>query len=191
MILYRALDAVGFRPFLRTLLRMDVGGGAHVPARGPAVLVANHESIWDPFVLGVLTERPIRYMAKAELWRWPLLGRMMDAFGTFPVDRGRGDLSAMSRALRLLEQGELIGVFPQGTSRLGAPRRYQRGAARLALESGAPLVPVRLSGTRGILRPGLPTVTIQALPPIAIERGRVTIAAARTITARLEDVIAA
>jgi 1-acyl-sn-glycerol-3-phosphate acyltransferase len=191
VILYRTLDAVGFRRFARTLLRMEVAGGVHVPEHGPAVLVANHESIWDPFVLGVLTERPIRYMAKAELWRWSPLAWTMDAFGTFPVDRGRGDLSAMSRALLLLEKGELIGVFPQGTSKLGAPRRYHRGAARLALATGAPLVPVRLTGTRGILRPGLPKVTIEALPPIAIERGRATVAAARAITARIEQTIAA
>lgn len=190
MILYRALDAVGFRPFLRTLLRMDVIGSTHVPARGPAVLVANHESIWDPFVLGVLTERPIRYMAKAELWRSPLLAKVMDAFGTFPVERGGGDLGAIARAVRLLEQGEVLGIFPQGTSKLGAPRRYQRGAARLALEAGALLVPVRLTGTRGILRPGLPRVTVQALPPIAVERGRATIAAARALTASLEEAMA-
>ena len=170
---------------------MEVGGGTHVPAHGPAVLVANHESIWDPFILGVLTERPIRYMAKAELWRWPPVGRVMDALGTFPVDRGRGDVGAMSSALRLLEQGELLGVFPQGTSKLSAPRRYQRGAARLALESGAPLIPVRLTGTRGILKPGLPRVTIEALPPIQVERGRATIAASRALTAQLEEAIAA
>jgi 1-acyl-sn-glycerol-3-phosphate acyltransferase len=191
VILYRVLDGAGYRRLARTALRMEVRGGEHVPARGAAILAANHESIWDPFVVGVLTERPIRFMAKAELWRHPLLRTVMDALGTFPVERGSGDLEAVGRAVGLLEAGEVVGVFPQGTSKLGEARPFLRGAARLALESGAPLVPVRLLGTRGILRPGLPRVTIEALPPIAVERGRPTIAAAKSLTARLEAAIAA
>ncbi|MGH3022953.1 MAG: lysophospholipid acyltransferase family protein [Gaiellaceae bacterium] len=191
MILYRALDAVGFRPFLRAALRMEIEGREHVPSTGPVLLAANHESIWDPFVLGVLTTRPIRYMAKAELWRYPVLRTAMEAFGTFPVERGNGDTAALSRAVRLLEEGEAIGVFPQGTSKQSHPRRYHRGVARLALLTGAPIVPVRLVGTRGILRPGLPMVRIVTRPPIRVEPARPTVAAAKALTARLEEAIAA
>lgn len=190
MILYRALETVGFRSCVRALLRMDVRGSEHVPERGPVVLAANHESIWDPFVLGALTERPIRYMAKAELWRYPLLRSAMNAFGTFPVERGGGDLQAVHQGVALLERGEIVGIFPQGTSRLDLPRRYQRGAARLAIQTGAVLVPVRLTGTRRLLRPGFPKVTMEALPPIVVERGRATVAAAKQLTARLEEAIA-
>lgn len=191
MILYAALDRIGFRPFMRTLLRMEIAGAEHVPATGPAILAANHESVFDPFVLGVLTTRPVHYMAKAELWRYPLLRQAMNGFGAFPVDRGGGDLRALRHGISLLERGEVLGVFPQGTSKQDGPRRYHRGAARLALATGAPIVPVRLVGTRRILRPGLPQVTIEALPPIRVEPARATVAAAKGLTAALEEVIAA
>jgi 1-acyl-sn-glycerol-3-phosphate acyltransferase len=189
--LYGVLDRLGFRPALRALLRMEVRGREHVPASGPVILAANHESIWDPFVLGVLTERPIRYMAKAELWRYPLLRQLMDGFGAFPVDRGGGDVKALRHGVELLRRGEVLGVFPQGTSKRDAPRRFHRGAARLALITGAPIVPVRLIGTRGILRPGLPKVTIEALAPVRVEPGKPTVAAAKGLTATLEEAIAA
>ncbi|MGZ8695508.1 MAG: lysophospholipid acyltransferase family protein [Gaiellaceae bacterium] len=190
MILYSALSAVGFRPFLRTVLRMDVRGGEHVPATGPAILVANHESIFDPWVLGVITERQIRYLAKAELWRYPVLRSVMNGFGAIPIERGGGDLLALRDGVEILRGGAVLGVFPQGTTRLDRPRRFHRGAARLALETGAPIVPVRLDGTRGILRPGLPAVTVEAFPPIGVERARPTIAAARGLTAELEEALA-
>ena len=83
----------------------------------------------------------------------------------------------------------MLGVFPQGTTRLDIPRRFHRGAARLALQTGAPIVPVRLHGTRRILRPGLPVVTMEAFPPIAVEQARPTIAAARGLTAELEEAL--
>lgn len=191
MILYTLLHRIGFRPALRALLRMEVVGGEHVPAAGPAILAANHESIWDPFVLGVLTQRPIHYMAKEELWRYPVLRQAMDGFGAFPVDRGGGDVTALRHGVELLRRGEVLGVFPQGTSRQDPPRRFHRGAARLALLTGAPIVPVRLTGTRGILRPGLPRVRIEARAPIRVEPGKPTVAAAKGLTATLEEAIAA
>jgi 1-acyl-sn-glycerol-3-phosphate acyltransferase len=191
VILYRLLDRIGFRPAFRALLRMEVRGGEHVPATGPVILAANHESIWDPFVLGVLTERPIHYMAKEELWHYPVLKQAMNGFGAFPVDRGGGDVQALRHGVALLERGEVLGLFPQGTSKQDRPRRYHRGAARLALLTGAPIVPVKLTGTRGIFRPGLPQVTIEALPPIRVEPARPTVAAAKGLTATLEEVLAA
>ena len=81
MILYSVLHSIGFRPGLRRLLRMDVTGREHVPSAGPVILVANHESIYDPWVLGVVTQRPIRYVAKAELWRYPSSARSWTASG--------------------------------------------------------------------------------------------------------------
>jgi 1-acyl-sn-glycerol-3-phosphate acyltransferase len=191
VILYQALAAVGVRQFVRAVLRMEVEGAEHVPATGPAVLVANHESIWDPFVLAVVTPRPIRYMAKAEFWRYPVLRSLMDACGTFPIERGRGDVTAVSRAVRLLEEGHLLGVFPQGTIKNQTPRNYHRGAARVALLTGAPIVPVRLVGTREILRPGLPRVRIETRPPLRVEARRATIAESKLLTRRLQEAIGA
>lgn len=158
MILYRVLGDGVARPLQRLLYRPEIAGAERIPSRGPAILAANHESQIDPFVLGMATRRPIRYMAKAELWRWPLLRQVMEAFGTFPVERGQGDALAISRARELLEAGELLGIFPQGTCLPYRERPYRRGAARLALETGAPLVPVALVGTERAFRPGRPKV---------------------------------
>ncbi len=191
MNLYGVLERIRFRSFMRRTFRIEMRGTEHVPAEGPVILVANHESIWDPFVLALVTPRPVHYMAKAELWKYPVLRQMMDWFAAFPVARGNGDMLAMRHGVRLLEQGEVLGIFPQGTSKRSVPRRYHRGAARLALETGAPLVPVRLTGTRGILRPGFPRVTIEALPPIRVEATARTIQAARGLTSRLEEALAA
>ena len=87
-----------FRRWFARLYRVDLRGAEQIPATGPVILVANHESMIDPWLLGLTTPRPIRYMAKAELWRNPLLGRVMSWFGTFPVDRGSGDRSPSAAA---------------------------------------------------------------------------------------------
>src|SRR4051794_25002720 len=78
---YSVLDAIGLRELLRRVYRIEVEGGEHIPSAGPAVLAANHESLADPFFLGVATTRPIHYMAKAELWRNPVVGRLMTWLG--------------------------------------------------------------------------------------------------------------
>ena len=117
MILYRLLERANFRGIARRLYRVTITGAERIPPAGAAILVANHESMFDPWLLALATPRPVRYMAKAELWRIPLVGRALDAFGTFPVERGTGDATAMSRAASLLHAGEVIGIFPQGTSK--------------------------------------------------------------------------
>ena len=195
MILYTVLDAIGFRPFVKALYRIELAGAERIPKRGPAILVSNHESLIDPFILGTATTRRIRYMAKSELWRNPLLARVMDAFGTFPVERGTGDSAALGRAGRLLTSGEVLGIFPQGTGLPLRRRPYLRGAARLALATGAPLIPIRMVGTERALRPGrfrigLPRIRILVGPAIEVERERPTVAAARALTKRVERVIA-
>ncbi|HEX2505145.1 MAG TPA: lysophospholipid acyltransferase family protein [Gaiellaceae bacterium] len=195
MTLYRLLDAVGFRPVMKALYRIELTGAERIPAEGLAILAANHESLIDPFVLGTVTTRRIRYLAKAELWRNPLLARVMDAFGTFPVERGTGDSAALGRAARLLAEGEILGIFPQGTCLPYRRRPYMRGAARLALATGAPLVPVRMVGTERALRPGrfrigLPKIRILVGEPIRVGPERPTVASARALTAALEAMIA-
>jgi len=192
---YRFLEVVGLRELLRWAYRVEVHGGEHIPATGGAVLGANHESLADPFFLGVATRRPIHYMAKAELWRNPLVGRLLDWLGTFPVERGGGDSGALRHGIRLLEQGALLGIFPQGTARPHRRRPFLRGAARLALATGAPLVPVCMVNTEKALRPvrvkiGLPQILIRVAPALQVEKQRVTLAAARDLTRRLEEAIA-
>jgi 1-acyl-sn-glycerol-3-phosphate acyltransferase len=195
VILYELLEASGFRRFARWLYRVRIEGGEHVPAQGPAIIAANHESLIDPWILGLVTARPIRYMAKAELWRYPLVRQVMNGFGTFPVERGAGDTDALGIAGRLLREGEVLGIFPQGTCLPYRRRPWHRGAARLALATGSPLVPVALVGTEKALRPhrlriGRPRIRVLVGRPFDVARQRPTIAAAKALTQRLEQAVA-
>ena len=186
---YQLLHRVGFRELLRRVYRIEVVGAERIPASGPVILAANHESIWDPFILGVATPREIHYMAKAELFASRPLAAVMRSLNAFPVERGGGDQEAMSEAGRLLAGGAVLGIFPQGTSKPERQIGWHRGAARLALASGAPLVPVRLNGTRGLPLPS--RVRIVVGEPIAVEPGRPTIAAAKSLTEQIEQAITA
>lgn len=194
MILYRFLHAVGFRELLRRVYRIEVEGGDRIPATGPCILVSNHESIADPFFLGVATPRPIHYMSKVELWNNPIVGKLMDGFGTFPIERGGGDSGALRHGIRLLEEGGVLGVFPQGTSKARRNRPFMRGAARLAFATGAPIVPVCLVNTEKALGPskpriGFPQIRILVGEPLEVERQRPTVASARELTRQLEETI--
>jgi len=192
--LYAFLERIRFRHWFARLYRVELRGADRIPATGPVILVANHESMIDPWLLGLTTPRPIRYMAKAELWENPVLGRVMDMFGTFPVDRGAGDRSAVGRGAALLDAGEVLGIFPQGTCLPYRHRPWFRGAAKLALATGAPIVPVCIVGSEKALRPGkpkvgFPRITIIVGEPISVAAGRPTVAAARELTARTERAI--
>ncbi|MFN2628527.1 MAG: lysophospholipid acyltransferase family protein [Gaiellaceae bacterium] len=189
MNLYHLLDRTGFRRLARRLYRVQISGEHCIPATGPAILVANHESLFDPWILALATPRHVRYMAKAELWKYRPVRAAVESFGAFPVERGAGDSLAMSRAAELLRQGEVLGIFPQGTSKRLGRRAFHRGAARLALTTGAPLVPVGLVGTRGFPHPGRRGTRIVVGEPIAVERERPTVAAARELTERLAQIL--
>jgi 1-acyl-sn-glycerol-3-phosphate acyltransferase len=186
---YQLLNRLGLRGALRRLYRIDVVGAERMPPAGGAIIVANHESIWDPFVLAVATRREIHYMAKAELFRFRPLATVLRSLNAFPVERGSGDRAALGEAARRLQRRELLGIFPQGTSKPERQNGWHRGAARLALATGAPVVPVRLTGTRPL---PLPTrIRIVVGQPIEVSVGRPTIAAARSLTARLEEAVTA
>ena len=189
MILWDLSERLRLRQCLTWLYRVEVRGADHVPAAGPCILVANHESLIDPWILCLATPRRVRFMAKAELWRYPGIRWAMEAYGTFPVERGNGDTGAMHRAGALLAGGEALGMFPRGTSKPGGNRAWHRGAARLALAHGVPLVPVRLVATRQLV----PRRPIRVLVGDAIEVApeRPTIAAARALTARVQAAVEA
>lgn len=155
---------------LRGWFRVKVSGAEHIPSEGPAIVAPNHKNFLDPFFIGIATHRPVRYMAKAELLEG-VSGRLLLRLGAFPVRRGRGDTEAMATARALLNAGEVVVVFPEGTrveaaDALGSPRH---GAGRLALETGAPIVPTAITGTSHLWRGALPRfkrVQIAFLPAV-------------------------
>jgi 1-acyl-sn-glycerol-3-phosphate acyltransferase len=192
--LYRAIRAVA-GPILRLVWRLDVVGAENVPA-GPVIVVANHDSLSDPFFLGAAVERPLHFLAKRELWANRLVGSVLDALGGIPVERRRGDLTAVAALVGVLERGEAVAIFPQGTVLGGEERPWQRGAARLALTTGAPLVPVAIVGAASVLRPGtriprLARVRAVVGEPIFAAPAPPTIPAGRELTARIRDAVAA
>ena len=170
-------------PAVEALYRIEVRGAEHVPPSGPLVVAANHESVLDAFVLGVAVPRLIRYLAKAELWRLPLVGTLLEVGGVIPLRRGGSDVAAIGAAVEALEGGEAVGIFPQGLVRSDRP--WLRGAARMALVTGAPILPVRLIDTARALAPGtvgFPRLVVLIGEPLEVERAKPTIARARELT---------
>ena len=136
------------RPLILLYFRLARTGREHIPRRGPVLLAANHRSFLDPFLIACCARRPIYFMAKRELFANRLQGWFLNALGAFPVCRGESDVVAMETARLLLERGEAVVVFPEGTRvRTGSLNRPRRGAGRLALESGARVVPIAVVGS--------------------------------------------
>jgi len=143
---------------LRLYFRMHVSGIEHVPKEGAAIIAPNHKSFWDSFFLAIaIPGRHLRFMGKTELFDGRR-ARLLVRLGAFPVQRGESDADALETARTILRQGGLLVLFPEGTrirdpDELGHPKR---GAGRLALESGAPLVPAAITGTDRLFAGPLP-----------------------------------
>jgi 1-acyl-sn-glycerol-3-phosphate acyltransferase len=154
--LYPVARAV-LTPVFRTVWRIHVDGIDNVPVAGPAVICPNHTSVIDSFLLPAMLPRRITFVGKAEYLDSWKTRHLFPALGMIPIDRAGGDASkrALDAAVGVLERGELFGIYPEGTrSRDGKLRKGHTGAARLALQTGAPLVPVGIIGTRAIQPPG-------------------------------------
>ncbi len=151
-VLYWLVRAV-LLPFFLLYFRLARLGREHIPPCGPALLAANHRSFLDPFVIGALARRPVYYMAKRELFESRWQAWLLNSLGAFPVDRGRSDEQAMATARAILERGDCVVIFPEGTRVRSGPLAHpHRGVGRLALQTGAPVVPVAVLGTEDVRR---------------------------------------
>lgn len=140
----------GLVKFALLFLGLKFEGIHNLPKKGAAIIVANHVSSWDPLLVAVAASRPVHFMAKAELYQNPILARLFTALNAFPVKRGQADRNAIRQALRLLESGQILGIFPEGTRKKEVGMEAaQAGAAMLALKSGAKVIPAACVGTKG------------------------------------------
>jgi 1-acyl-sn-glycerol-3-phosphate acyltransferase len=183
-------------PVLRGLFRLRAEGTENLPREGGYVLAANHNSNFDPWPLGLplWPERFLRFMAKSELYWWPL-NHVINAGGGFPVRRGERDVEAIKHAVDLAREGHVVAMFPHGTrQKKGLVKRYQprahTGAARIALDAGVPLVPAAIAGTDRLSRLG--PLRVRYGRPLDLEHldGKEPSVAAREATERLMAEIA-
>ena len=166
---YRMVMAVS-APIVRGWGRLEVSGLEHLPASGPVLLAGNHDSYWDPIAVGVAARprRQIRALAKSSMWKIKGLGTVLDGMGQIPIDRGKADVAALSRAIEELRAGACIGIFPEGTRSLGKELRARSGFGRLAeAVPEAEVVCVSVVGTTDIPAfPTRPAVRIRFFRPV-------------------------
>ncbi|AEG61164.1 lysophospholipid acyltransferase family protein [Desulforamulus ruminis] len=130
--------------------RWQVIGVEHLPQRGGVVVVSNHVSNLDPVVVGCALTRPIHFMAKIELFKISIIGWFLRQLKSFPIHRDKSDRQAIRTALELLQSGEVLGIFPEGTrSKSGELQKPHIGAALLAVKADVPILPIALKGTKG------------------------------------------
>ncbi|ERT58185.1 lysophospholipid acyltransferase family protein [Megasphaera vaginalis (ex Srinivasan et al. 2021)] len=131
-------------------LGMKVYGAERIPQSGAFIVACNHASYFDPPLLGTaMRRRLIHFMAKEELFRNPLMGRFLRYVHTFPVRRGHVDRKAVVESLRILREGHVLGIFPEGTSRnQGKLGRFHEGMAAIAIKAGVPVLPAAVVNSR-------------------------------------------
>jgi 1-acyl-sn-glycerol-3-phosphate acyltransferase len=154
----------------KLLCGFTASGKENVPSSGPIVIVPNHKSFWDPFFVAIVLRRPVHFMGKSDYFEGTWYARLFLALGAFPVRRGESDAEALETARAILARGDALALFPEGTrvrdEGLGTPKR---GAARLAIEAGAPLIPATITGTEKRRWPLPRRVRIAFGTPVSVE----------------------
>jgi 1-acyl-sn-glycerol-3-phosphate acyltransferase len=186
---YRAVMALA-APIVKWWGRLEVVGLSLLPPAGPTVLLVNHDSAWDPVVVGVAARRrQIHALAKSSLWRPRVLGWVLDRMGQIPIERGRGDSQAMSAACVAVREGRCVGVFPEGTLSRGRMLRPLSGAGRLALAvPEATVLGVSVTGVVDIVRfPCRPQIKVEFFDPGQVREGESALALTRRVMTQVRD----
>lgn len=154
-------------PIYRTMFRIRVEGLEHVPKEGGVILCGNHFNGHDPLVVGVVSPRRISFMAKEEIFTWPVVGWLVRGLGAFPVKRGQADRASLKKALEVLAAGGCFGIFPEGTRhKTGRLRKAEPGTAYIALKAGVPVIPFGITGTYKLFSP----ILVRFGPPVDLQR---------------------
>ena len=146
MKFYKCLKAV-LRFLLIPLFRVKIIGKEKLPQEGACIYYANHLSNWDPVFMHLAIDRKPRFMAKKELFKNPVLRKIVTYFGAFSVDRGKGDLGAFKNAFNVIEDGGVVGIYPEGKrAKDGIMKKFHTGVSIIAIRTGAVACPLYLSG---------------------------------------------
>ena len=149
--------------FIRKLFRVRIINPENEPDFGAYIVCANHSSNWDPVILGACMRKPLRYMAKSELFRIPVLKNIVKWFGAYPVSRNRADVSSIKTTINILSGGEVVGMYPQGSRAEGIhPRDItpKHGVAMIALRAKTGVLPVTVISRKYRPRPFFKTVIV-------------------------------
>ncbi len=177
---------------------LRIKGVENVPREGAAIVVCNHLSMVDPFMVAYAVRRIICFMAKKELFRNRIIGFLVRVTGAFPVDRSRMDPATMRTAMTVLKEGYLLGMFPEGTRSTGEMLEFRVGAIRLAARTRTPIIPAAVYNTDQALPPGkLPRrahISVIFGPPIEFtelydrnDKGEPLERAVATLRERIQD----
>lgn len=178
----------------RVITRVDIIGRENIPAVGPFVLAPVHRSNIDSPLAAAVTRRRMRFMGKDSLWKFGPVGSVLSALGGFPVSRGTADREALKRCIAVLESGEPLVLFPEGTRQSGpVVQPLFDGAAYVAVKAGVPIIPVGIGGSEGVMPKGSrmihPRKCVMVVgSPITAQRdaeGRVPRSAVRDVTSSL------
>lgn len=145
MFYYFALFVVRFVMFFT--FRIKAVGIHNIPSEGGVILAVNHRSDLDPVMAGITCPRKLTFMAKSELFKNPIIGKLLKALGAFPIHRGKGDIGAIKGAFSIIESGRVMLIFPEGMRvKKGTSSKAQPGVAMIAQRTEAPVIPVYISG---------------------------------------------
>lgn len=140
--------AKGFMRFVNYLLyHIEIVGSENIPETGGCLLCSNHTSMYDPVAIATRIKRPVHFMAKAEIFKNPFLNKFFLSVGTIPVNREKVSVETLKQALKVLKNGEILGIFPEGTRvRDGEQVKPMDGFVIFSLKTKSPIVPIHIQG---------------------------------------------